>query len=255
MDPGASDQTIAQPVTVRWGLGDAVWIYVAGFIVSILLVPVGVALSHNAVTHSTTPGVDATYPGALTTALLLFGLYAVWVAGLVYISRAKGRGTLHDDFGFVYHARDTWGLLAGMLLSAVLGPLLAPLLSPIPQSQRQQIVDELKSAHGAKLWVLIIGAGFVAPVVEELFFRGLLLRACRRRWSPEVAIAVSGLVFALAHTLGDPQLGVVAILPGLFALGVVSGVAATMTGELSLSISLHMGFNLLTVIFSATLLR
>jgi membrane protease YdiL (CAAX protease family) len=62
---------------------------------------------------------------------------------------------------------------------------------------------------------------------------------------PAWAVAVSALVFALAHLL-DPSLGTLAVLPALFALGAVSGVLALESGDLSRSIMLHIGFNLLT---------
>ena len=81
---------------------------------------------------------------------------------------------------------------------------------------------------------------------EELLFRGLLLRSLARRVTALQAVTISALVFALAHPLFDPSLGTLAVVPALFALGAVSGVVALRTGELSRSILLHVGFNLLT---------
>jgi uncharacterized protein len=223
---------------VRWGLGDAAWIYPAGLGAAIFLATIGTLI------EGTKAGQD---PGALTTALNFVGQFGVWVIGLVFISHRKGRGSLRLDFGFVAHARHVWGLVAGIALSVVLGLMVYPLVS-LAHHERQGVVDELKKANGAKLAVFVVAAGFVAPVVEELFFRGLLLRALRRRWSPEVAIGAGALIFALAHPLLDPHLGTLALVPALFALGVISGIAAAWTGELSLSITLHVGFNLLTIV-------
>ncbi len=79
------------------------------------------------------------------------------------------------------------------------------------------------------------------------------MRALRRRYSVEVAIVVSALVFAGAHLLGDASLGVVAIFPALAVLGVINGIAAVYTGDLSLSIPIHMGFNLVTLALNASL--
>jgi membrane protease YdiL (CAAX protease family) len=236
MDPGASDQTFAQPVTIRWGLGDALWIYPAGIVGSVIFASIGYGISHDKSGH----------PAALTTALSFAGMYAVWLAGMFFISRAKGRGTLHADFGFVAHARHTWVLIVGVALEIALSLMVFPLVS-LAHHEKQTVVEDLKSSSGAKLAVFIIAAGLIAPIMEELFFRGLLLRALRRRWSPEIAIGASALVFALAHPLLDPQLGTFALVPALFALGAISGIAATWTGELSVSIALHIGFNLLTV--------
>ena len=55
-------------------------------------------------------------------------------------------------------------------------------------------------------------------------------------------------MFALAHPLLDWSLGTLSIVPALFALAVVSGVAAERTGDLSVSILLHVGFNLVIVV-------
>ena len=46
------------------------------------------------------------------------------------------------------------------------------------------------------LWVLI---AVLTPIAEELFFRGLMLRAIGRRWDLTVAVVVSSLVFGAFH--------------------------------------------------------
>jgi len=63
-----------------------------------------------------------------------------------------------------------------------------------------------------------------------------------------VAVSVSALVFALAHPALDPHWGTFALVPALFALGAVSGAVAVRKGNLSASIMLHVGFNLLTTV-------
>jgi membrane protease YdiL (CAAX protease family) len=63
-------------------------------------------------------------------------------------------------------------------------------------------------------------------------------------------VAVSALVFALAHPALDPTWGTFVIVPALFGLGLVSGAVAVRRGDLSVSIMLHIGFNFLTT-FSA----
>ena len=115
-------------------------------------------------------------------------------------------------------------------------------------NQRQDVVKDLDQARGVHLALIALVAGLVAPVCEELLFRGLLLRALRRRVSPVAAVAISALVFALAHPMLDPTLGTLAVVPALFALGAVSGVVALRRGDLSVSILLHIGFNLLTTV-------
>ena len=93
--------------------------------------------------------------------------------------------------------------------------------------------------------LLAICVVFVAPPVEELLFRGALLRGLQRRWSAAVAIFVSAAIFAGIH-LVDPGAGYV--LPALLLLGLVSGYQAVKRGDLARSVLLHLGFNLVAAI-------
>ena len=66
----------------------------------------------------------------------------------------------------------------------------------------------------SELGALMILVAVVAPIVEELFFRGMLYPVLRRRWSAPVAIVVNGFLFALIHVMP-------VLLPGLFFVGMV----------------------------------
>ena len=224
---------------MSWGLGDFFSVYLAGVVASFVLASVGYGIS----------GDKAGHAGALTIGLALFGQFGGWVVGLVVVSRRKGRGSLRGDFGLVVHARDVWLVVAGIGLEIALALMVLP-ISDLVQNQRQGVVKDLESAHGLHLALLALFAGLIAPVCEELLFRGLLLRALRRRFSPVVAVAVSALVFALAHPALDPTWGTFVIVPALFGMGLVSGAVAVRRGDLSVSIMLHIGFNFLTT-FSA----
>ena len=85
---------------------------------------------------------------------------------------------------------------------------------------------------------LFVMAIIVAPITEELLFRGLLLqlicRYSRRAW---VAIALSGLLFGLVH-LDLPQ----AVLP-LTSMGIILGYARVKYRSIELCILIHALFN------------
>jgi membrane protease YdiL (CAAX protease family) len=222
---------------VRWGIGDFLWIWPAGIVVSVVLASVGYGIT----------GDKAGEPGALVTFLAAFGQFGTWLVAMAWISRTKGRGSLRSDFGFVVRARDGLAIFAGMALLVLFTLMVLPIRN-LADREQQDVVDQLEKAGGAKLAVLVVVAGLLAPVCEELLFRGLLQRALRRRLTPVFAIAITSAVFALAHPLLDWSLGTLSIVPALFALAVVSGVAAERTGDLSVSILLHVGFNLVTVV-------
>ena len=93
---------------VRWGLGDFFWIWPAGIVASLVLGSVGFGIT----------GDQAGHPGGLTTALVVIGQFGGWLAGLVIVSRTKGR-SLRADFGFVLRFRNAWALLLGGALLIV----------------------------------------------------------------------------------------------------------------------------------------
>ncbi len=95
----------------------------------------------------------------------------------------------------------------------------------------------------ATLW---LGAGVIAPVAEELFFRGLLqsclLNLSRNRW---VAIVGTSIAFGVVH-YSQPY-----ALAALAALGVILGAAYERTGSLLPPVLIHMAFNLKTLVWDA----
>jgi uncharacterized protein len=242
VDPGSSspspERVPATDVTpLRWGLGDFLWIYFAGIVASVVGASIGFAIT----------GDTSGHVGALTTALSTFGQFGTWLALLLYIAHSKGR-SLRDDFGLTFQLEDWWAPFAGIGLFLVGSALIYPLVSIA--NANQQVVDDLREAGGAKLAVFAVVASIVAPVCEELLFRGLLLRALRRRMSPEMAVIVQALAFALAHPMLSPSLGDFAVVPALFLLGAASGVVAVRRGDLSASIMMHIGFNLVTTLLA-----
>jgi membrane protease YdiL (CAAX protease family) len=242
VDPGSSapsPERVPEPgqKVVRWGIGDFVWIYFAGIVASVVGASIGFAIT----------GDTSGHVGALTTALSTFGQFGTWFFCIAYVARSKGR-SLRDDFGLTVQLRDWWAPFAGLGLFLVGSALILPLVNIA--NAHQQVVDDLNTAGGAKLAVFAVVAALVAPVCEELLFRGLLLRALRRRMSPTAAVIVQALVFALAHPMLSPTLGDFAVVPALFLLGIVSGTVAVRKGDLSASIMMHIGFNLVTTLLS-----
>lgn len=221
----------------RWGLGDFFWIYVAGIVASVVAGSVGLALTGDTSGHI----------GALTTALSTLGQFGTWFGCVLLVARMKGTSA-RQDFGLRVRARDWWVIFAGIGIFLAATVLILPLVHLA--NAHQQVVDDLDNASGAKLAVFAVVAVVIAPVCEELLFRGLLLQSLRRRLSPEWAVIVQALAFALAHPMLSPTVGDVAVVPALFLLGAISGVVAVRRGDLSASIMLHVGFNLLTTLFA-----
>lgn len=66
-----------------------------------------------------------------------------------------------------------------------------------------QVFGELSGALAgtdpAGLWKFVLVAVIIAPVVEEMLFRGVILKGFIKHYSPHRAIAVSALLFGIAH--------------------------------------------------------
>jgi membrane protease YdiL (CAAX protease family) len=221
---------------IAWGLPDATFCWMAGYLGAIL---------------ASFPLYAAHGSGDLDTRLV-FGIVLpaqqlTVVLAVVYTSRLKGQRSLAADFGFLIRLRDAKALVVGATLEVALTLALVPILHLDPKAKNQALLRDLNQHRDAGTVVLfVIGAVIFAPLVEELLFRGILLRALLRKVEPATAVLASAVIFALVHYLGDPN--TLPFLPALAALGAVLAFTALRTGDLSMSIFIHAGFNLTTTI-------
>jgi len=94
------------------------------------------------------------------------------------------------------------------------------------------------------LWAMVIlAAGVLAPLGEEVLFRGLLQSMFRRYLRrPWVAIVLTSILFSAAHFDAD-----IKSLPAMFALSLALGYNYERTGRLYSPIMIHMLFNLVNI--------
>ena len=91
------------------------------------------------------------------------------------------------------------------------------------------------------LTLMAVAAVIVAPVCEEIVFRGYLYSAAKKHAGSTAAAFFSALVFAGAH-------GNVAALLPLFVFGLVLVAAYEFTGSIWAPMAIHAGFNGSTVV-------
>lgn len=228
-----SSEVEAGDETVRWGMGDAL----AGLLLSLVLSIVVSTLVLSAM------GDDAFDDLPLWgTALLQVPLWVALVGAPLVATHLKGRRSLRVDFGFAMRWSDVpLGLGLGLLLQLVLGILLQvlyPLLGIDVDrvgETASDLADRATNGFGVALVILIAAVG--APLVEELFYRGLFLRAVQRRFGDGAAVVVPALVFGLVHfQLFD--------LLALTLFGVAVGALTLRIGRLGMAIWAHVAFNL-----------
>ena len=209
----------------RWGIPHAIAAYLTGLLLGNVLFAFA--------------GGD---PAASTTTVTIhvasaIGLWIGFIGGPIAATRWFGSRSLRDDFGLTMKGRDVpVGLLAGALTQLVLVPIVSwpveQLWSIDVDEPTRQLLDNTMGSRVVLYLVIVVGA----PIAEELFFRGLLLRSLARRFDDTAAIAVSALVFSLSHF--KP-----AQIPGLFVVGTVFAVLTRRTGRLGPAIVAHMAFN------------
>tara|TARA_Y100000589_G_scaffold228488_1_gene215958 strand:+ start:548 stop:1903 length:1356 start_codon:yes stop_codon:yes gene_type:complete len=88
-------------------------------------------------------------------------------------------------------------------------------------------------------FLLLITTTILAPIFEEIVFRGVLLPVLARDFGSIIGILISSFIFALAHlSLGE--------FPPLFVLGIGLGVTRLLSGRLGSSVIMHSLWNGLT---------
>jgi uncharacterized protein len=179
----------------------------------------------------------------------------LWAAGLLEIplwigllgvpwwaTRRKGSGSLVRDFGLRIRWTDALrGLAYGVAAQVGFVLLMPPLyrLIGIDADKIGETADKLGDRATSPfsavcLFVIVV---VIAPVIEEIAYRGLWFRAAERRWGTVAGVVVSGVVFGVTHFQPYDT-------PILIAFGLVLGFLAARYRRLGPSIWAHAWFNL-----------
>jgi membrane protease YdiL (CAAX protease family) len=106
--------------------------------------------------------------------------------------------------------------------------------------RQQDIVDQFPHSAGGLVLFAIL-AVVLAPLFEEVFFRGFLFRGFANSWGWVWGAVVSSALFSMAHLQLD-------VIVPLFALGFALAWVYQRTGSLWTSIALHAVFNGISVL-------
>jgi membrane protease YdiL (CAAX protease family) len=186
----------------------------------------------------------ATYPLVSVLAQVI-AYFIVFVFMVLLVKRSS-------DGGFWQTIRWNWPrnwisfLLAGIVLSVALQAFASML--PMP---KETPMDRFFATR-SEAWILSVFGVTLAPLLEELFFRGFLYPVLVRRLGVAAAIVLTSLGFSLIHA---QQLGRAwGPLLIIFIVGLVLTVTRALTKSVAAGVLIHVAYNatISVVFFVAT---
>lgn len=198
--------------------------------------------------------VAASLEGTVAPVLLLAsGYLAVGGAALYLAARWVYRGSGASLAGALGLRSDGTLFISGVAGLAAAVPVMAAavgiarLMPGMEGGSGNPLLPALLEGTASLRFVLAILVAVAAPLVEEALFRGLLFPAMRQLAGPLLAIAGSGLIFAVAHA------DLPVLLP-LWALGSLLAYLRHRTGSIVPGMITHGLWNLQTLLLVLLLL-
>ncbi len=205
--PATVDEALARGVSLRiprWGLWDVTWGLIAAFVVSLVAAVVLYALD------------------APIGVQVVVGVSTPWIvlAGWPLLTTTlRGNGP-RIDLGLSLSWRDVgWGALGGVvaLFAAGIAASITQIFVPDLTSTAADAADEIQDSGRLVIVVFSLMVMVGAPIVEELFFRGLFYGAVRKAGASALwTIVITAVVFAGFHV--EP-LRFFVLLPTALVLG------------------------------------
>ncbi|MGE3960928.1 MAG: lysostaphin resistance A-like protein [Dehalococcoidia bacterium] len=227
----------ALPTPVRWSgrdLAGALGLLLLGYAV-VLSIVAAIALNFG------DPEVES--GPALAIALATLG-FSIWLGAIVVLLARRKRLTL-EQLGFTplpglakLWPLATWG--SGLVIVFVYGAAIL-LIEEATGRDLSRLAEGNPLPEGAGMtdavWIVLgLSVVVVAPLSEELFFRGLVFRAVQARWGLVLGMVISGLLFSLVHF----EISVVAPFWGI---GMLFAFAYHRSGSLWTPVIAHAIFN------------
>ncbi|HVV37508.1 MAG TPA: CPBP family glutamic-type intramembrane protease [Acidimicrobiales bacterium] len=183
------------------------------------------------------------------------GLWSGLIGACVVVSRRRGTGSLRRDFDWRFRKIDVGLGLAGAFAGRLVGGIV---VAPIPIPFRHPTAPEKdifnRVARGPLDWivlVLIVCVG--APLIEELFFRGLMQPRLVQRFGTAPGLVATALLFGAAHMINWQGRITFIYAASIAGGGLVLGLLRHLTGRLGPGTWAHFFFNAQAVALTALL--
>ncbi len=244
--PAAPVFAPVQPPPSTWRGRDS--LFGLGALIGSLILVLGLGIAVTSALDLDQPGTD------LAGAILTIGFELLFAS--VVLAMARRRGISLAALGF--RRPDRWGPLGiavvgtyATLLGYALALALLRELGVDPDwLEGGNTIPIRRGENAIPLPAILALFGFavviVAPLAEELFFRGLFFRALDGIWAGWAAIVVSGVAFGIFHL--NP-----AVMVPFSVIGMIFAWAFKMSGSLWITIITHFIIN--SVSFTVTVLE
>ena len=238
-DPEPAGGSVDQPPQpglpyADWPLSRTVWGVVAGLVLGGVLLPVPVLIADPELdTHGALIAVQTILGGTLVATALIVAAAGRGVRAA--LPRLGLRRFRPSAFGWMLAAYGAYVVAIALYAALVVEP------------DQEDIARELgldSETVAAAFSLLLIAV--LAPISEELFFRGMLFGGLRARMPALAAALVSGIVFGALHATTG-----ITTVPPLVIFGVALALLYEKTGSLWPPIMLHFVNNSLALALSA----
>lgn len=134
-------------------------------------------------------------------------------------------------------------LIAMLILTAILVSLGGEVQTSVNQATLQRLMQQVPA------WLMVLLLVVLGPFVEEYIFRHLLIGKLSRKLNIWVCCALSVILFAALHIVGQEAITLIALLPYL-AMGATLVFVYVWTGKnVMFSYFVHAAKNLMAVVF------
>lgn len=110
------------------------------------------------------------------------------------------------------------------------------------ESMAMQMQPEFTEAEPVNIFIQLLGYAVLPALFEEFAYRGVILQSLRR-YGDWFAIFISALLFGILH-------GNIVQIPFAFLVGILLGYCTVVSGSMWVSIAIHFGNNLISVLQS-----
>jgi membrane protease YdiL (CAAX protease family) len=160
--------------------------------------------------------------------VVVLGFYKEGFSSLGFTANKLPKALLYGMVGFVL----------AFILAGIVG---YPIQQQFGVDPTQEALSQSAAVPGL-LPVVFLSGVIIAPIAEEVVFRGYLYKAFRDRFKPSYAIVLSAVLFSVIHL--EPLAAA-----SLFVIGVVLAYVYEKTGNLMAPITLHVLNNAVAFLF------